>query len=298
MIGASLGHRTARERNPQAAGSAGSPQLAGDRCRRPRRPGVGWSPCSRRIAAVARRSSLLAVASRLRRTRGDGLVDVAARRSRESVERVRSARHRVRPGHRGIDLPGSVGEPVRAVAAGRVTFAGPGGGRRRRHGRPRARAIDLPAGRAAGRRSATPSRAGERDRHAARLAESTARLRACTSVAWSARTTSTRSSCSASARFRLIDPDGQAAGAARRRRRSRTCNVRSAGPSRRRSACGSIPSRASASCTTAPTSASRAARRSTRLRPAPWSRRSMQRRLRQPRRHPSSTRASRRPTTT
>ena len=28
-------------------------------------------------------------------------------------------------GHRGIDLPGSVGEPVRAVAAGRVTFAGP-----------------------------------------------------------------------------------------------------------------------------------------------------------------------------
>jgi murein DD-endopeptidase MepM/ murein hydrolase activator NlpD len=27
-------------------------------------------------------------------------------------------------GHRGIDLPGQVGEPVRAVAAGRVTFAG------------------------------------------------------------------------------------------------------------------------------------------------------------------------------
>jgi murein DD-endopeptidase MepM/ murein hydrolase activator NlpD len=27
-------------------------------------------------------------------------------------------------GHRGIDLPGHVGEPVRAVAAGRVTFAG------------------------------------------------------------------------------------------------------------------------------------------------------------------------------
>lgn len=28
-------------------------------------------------------------------------------------------------GHRGIDLPGQVGEPVRAVASGRVTFAGP-----------------------------------------------------------------------------------------------------------------------------------------------------------------------------
>ncbi|MGH3459792.1 peptidoglycan DD-metalloendopeptidase family protein [Aeromicrobium sp.] len=28
------------------------------------------------------------------------------------------------PGHRGIDLPGRVGEPVRAVASGRVTFAG------------------------------------------------------------------------------------------------------------------------------------------------------------------------------
>src|SRR5207253_5350558 len=27
-------------------------------------------------------------------------------------------------GHRGIDLPGQVGEPVRAVASGRVTFAG------------------------------------------------------------------------------------------------------------------------------------------------------------------------------
>src|SRR5687767_3332450 len=27
-------------------------------------------------------------------------------------------------GHRGIDLPGRVGEPVRAVARGRVTFAG------------------------------------------------------------------------------------------------------------------------------------------------------------------------------
>ena len=31
-------------------------------------------------------------------------------------------------GHRGVDLAGSVGEPVRAVAAGRVTFAGQVGG--------------------------------------------------------------------------------------------------------------------------------------------------------------------------
>jgi murein DD-endopeptidase MepM/ murein hydrolase activator NlpD len=32
------------------------------------------------------------------------------------------------PGHRGVDLPGAVGAPVRAVAAGRVTFAGQVGG--------------------------------------------------------------------------------------------------------------------------------------------------------------------------
>lgn len=32
------------------------------------------------------------------------------------------------PGHRGIDLPGAVGDTVRAVAAGRVTFAGRVGG--------------------------------------------------------------------------------------------------------------------------------------------------------------------------
>jgi len=32
------------------------------------------------------------------------------------------------PGHRGVDLPGSPGDPVRAVAAGRVTFAGKVGG--------------------------------------------------------------------------------------------------------------------------------------------------------------------------
>jgi murein DD-endopeptidase MepM/ murein hydrolase activator NlpD len=32
------------------------------------------------------------------------------------------------PGHRGVDLPGEVGTPVRAVAAGRVTFAGLVGG--------------------------------------------------------------------------------------------------------------------------------------------------------------------------
>lgn len=33
-------------------------------------------------------------------------------------------RHRYAPGHRGVDLPGRPGQTVRAVAAGRVTFAG------------------------------------------------------------------------------------------------------------------------------------------------------------------------------
>ncbi|MFH8445797.1 murein hydrolase activator EnvC family protein [Streptomyces sp. NPDC018026] len=33
------------------------------------------------------------------------------------------------PGHRGVDLSASTGAPVRAVAAGRVSFAGPVGGR-------------------------------------------------------------------------------------------------------------------------------------------------------------------------
>jgi murein DD-endopeptidase MepM/ murein hydrolase activator NlpD len=43
-------------------------------------------------------------------------------------ERFAPPADRYGAGHRGIDVPGSVGDPVRAVAAGRVTFAGQVGG--------------------------------------------------------------------------------------------------------------------------------------------------------------------------
>jgi murein DD-endopeptidase MepM/ murein hydrolase activator NlpD len=47
---------------------------------------------------------------------------------RELAGRFDRPADRYGPGHRGVDLPGAVGAPVRAVAAGRVTFAGRVGG--------------------------------------------------------------------------------------------------------------------------------------------------------------------------
>jgi len=46
----------------------------------------------------------------------------------EVGERFDPPDDRYAPGHRGVDLPGAVGGPVRAVAPGRVTFAGQVGG--------------------------------------------------------------------------------------------------------------------------------------------------------------------------
>ena len=103
-------------------------------------------------------------------------------------------------GHRGVDLAGSVGQPVVAALAGRVTFAGPTGRPRRRGRRPRPDPYDVRAGGRGRARGPVRACAGSVSAPWSSAAPTASRACACTGGGGAVRPTSTRCSSSAEAR--------------------------------------------------------------------------------------------------
>ena len=243
------------------------PSDALDACPLPR-PGHGMAACCSPAPSPCRSSSSWPARHRLGAATAPGpgrstITDVTS-------ARVRPPRHRVQRGTSGHRPAGARRRARAGRGAGTRHVRRIGRGRRCRHGRPRERAIHVPAGRAAGA-SWRLRRGRRRARDSFEAVVHTAPLLVCTSAGSRPRRTSTRSTGSARSH---ASGSSTRTGRSRRRPSAHPATGPCADPwadrSRPRSGRGSIRSPAHASCTTAPTSASRAAPRSTQLVPERW----------------------------